>query len=53
MTSTAGTFLLVTLALLACVEKLCAVVNFVSVEKDWVRMSRLEAKFRSMLRLLP
>lgn len=25
------------LVLLACVEKLCSVMNFVAVEKDWVR----------------
>jgi iron-regulated transporter 1 len=28
--------LLVLLALLACVEKLCAIMNLVSVERDWV-----------------
>jgi hypothetical protein len=28
--------LLATLALLACIEKLCSVMNLVSVEKDWV-----------------
>ena len=30
--------LLVVLALLACVEKLCSIMNLVSVERDWVRM---------------
>lgn len=30
------TGLLVFLALLACVEKLCAIMNLVSVERDWV-----------------
>ena len=29
------------LALLACVEKLCAVMNLVSVERDWVREQNL------------
>jgi iron-regulated transporter 1 len=30
--------LLATLTLLACVEKLCSVLNMVSVEKDWVSL---------------
>lgn len=30
------TGLLVLLALLACVEKLCAIMNLVAVERDWV-----------------
>lgn len=33
----AETSLLVLLAVLACVEKLCAIMNMVSVERDWVR----------------
>jgi solute carrier family 40 (iron-regulated transporter), member 1 len=32
----AKTGLLVLLAFLACVEKLCAIMNMVSVERDWV-----------------
>jgi iron-regulated transporter 1 len=32
----AKTSLLVLLSLLACVEKLCAIMNLVSVERDWV-----------------
>lgn len=31
--------LLTMLAILACVEKLCAIMNLVSVERDWVRWS--------------
>ncbi len=30
--------LLATLTVLACVEKLCSVLNMVSVEKDWVNL---------------
>jgi len=29
--------MLVLLALLACIEKLCSIMNLVSVEKDWVQ----------------
>lgn len=36
MRSVVDTCLLATLALLACVEKLCSVLNLVSVERDWV-----------------
>ncbi|KAJ5801084.1 uncharacterized protein N7518_003152 [Penicillium psychrosexuale] len=36
MTRVANTCLLVILTLLACFEKLCSVLNLVSVEKDWV-----------------
>jgi solute carrier family 40 (iron-regulated transporter), member 1 len=32
----AKTSLLLLLAFLACVEKLCAIMNLVSVERDWV-----------------
>jgi iron-regulated transporter 1 len=31
-------FLLATLTFLACIEKLCSILNMVSVEKDWVRL---------------
>lgn len=33
-------WLLAVLALLACVEKLCSIMNFISVEKDWVCFHR-------------
>ncbi|KNG91396.1 putative iron-regulated transporter [Aspergillus nomiae NRRL 13137] len=36
MLSTINDVLLVVLALLACVEKLCSIMNLVSVERDWV-----------------
>ena len=36
ITSTLRLMLLSTLALLACVEKLCSVMNMVAVERDWV-----------------
>ncbi|KAJ5604584.1 iron-regulated transporter [Penicillium lagena] len=37
-------YLLVTLALLACIEKLCSIMNLVSVEKDWMRRIDLICK---------
>ena len=41
--------LLATLALLACMEKLCSIMNMVSVERDWVRTELLEAFVRASL----
>jgi iron-regulated transporter 1 len=38
MTRVVNVCLLATLTLLACIEKLCSVLNMVSVEKDWVRL---------------
>lgn len=40
MLSTINDVLLAVLALLACVEKLCSIMNLVSVERDWVRIRR-------------
>jgi hypothetical protein len=40
MTLTVNLILLVTLTFLACVEKLCSILNMVSVEKDWVCLHR-------------
>jgi iron-regulated transporter 1 len=42
-------WLLTLLALLACAEKLCSVLNIVSVEKDWVMPSSLHEGFLSAL----
>lgn len=36
MTQVVNICLLATLTLLACIEKLCSILNMVSVEKDWV-----------------
>lgn len=38
-TRTGNVSLLVTLALLACIEKICSVLNMISVDRDWVRIT--------------
>lgn len=41
VSSVSKTWSLVPLALLACVEKLCSVLNVISVERDWVSAAHL------------
>lgn len=36
--------LLATLAVLACIEKLGSIMNLISVERDWVRISNIETR---------
>ena len=40
--------MLATLVLLACVEKLCSVMNLVAVERDWVRFETFNYLRRSL-----
>lgn len=43
--------LLAGVTVLACVEKLCAIMNLVSVEKDWVTTSSVLTPLRALIRM--